>query len=314
MTPADVFPSAEAVMTPVSQARPVGQLLRSWRERRRLSQLELSHSVDVSTRHLSYLETGRAQPSRAMVLRLAEHLDVPLRDRNRLLLSAGFAPVYSEAGPHSPQLAAVRAALRGLLAGHEPNPGLVVDRCWNLVEANAPVHRMLATVDPELLRPPVNVLRLALHPDALASRCLNLPEFRSHLLHRLQRQVVATADPELVDLLAELRSYPGGGRRAHGPDGRRGRRDVADRLRGAAAGAAQHRGHFRYAGGHHGLRAGDRAVLPGRPADRRGAPGDGRRLIRWRPGSAARRMPVMGMYLVRRVRGTAQSAVGLSPA
>lgn len=198
-------------MTDVSQARPVGQLLRSWRERRRLSQLELSHSVDVSTRHLSYLETGRAQPSRAMVLRLAEHLDVPLRDRNRLLLSAGFAPVYSEAGLHSPQLVAVRAALRGLLAGHEPNPGLVVDRWWNLVEANAPVHRMLATVDPELLRPPVNVLRLALHPDALASRCLNLPEFRSHLLHRLQRQVVATADPELVDLLAELRSYPGGG-------------------------------------------------------------------------------------------------------
>ncbi len=198
-------------MTDVSQARPVGQLLRSWRERRRLSQLELSHSVDVSTRHLSYLETGRAQPSRAMVLRLAEHLDVPLRDRNRLLLSAGFASVYSEAGLHSPQLVAVRAALRGLLAGHEPNPGLVVDRWWNLVEANAPVHRMLATVDPELLRPPVNVLRLALHPDALASRCLNLPEFRSHLLHRLQRQVVATADPELVDLLAELRSYPGGG-------------------------------------------------------------------------------------------------------
>jgi len=197
--------------TEVSQARPVGQLLRSWRERRRLSQLELSHSVDVSTRHLSYLETGRAKPSRAMVLRLAEHLDVPLRDRNRLLLSAGFAPAYSEAGLHSPQLAAGRAALRGLLAGHEPNPGLVVDRWWNLVEANAPVHRMLATVDPELLRPPVNVLRLALHPDALASRCLNLPEFRSHLLHRLQRQVAATADPELVNLLAELRSYPGGG-------------------------------------------------------------------------------------------------------
>ncbi len=190
--------------------RPVGELLRDWRERRRLSQLDLSHSVAVSTRHLSYVETGRSRPSRTMVLRLAEHLDVPLRDRNQLLLSAGYAPVYSEAGLHSAPMLAIRATVRSLLAGHEPNPGLVMDRWWNVVEANAPVQLMLTTVDPELTRPPVNVLRLALHPAGLAPRTLNLPEFRAHLLRRLERQVAATADPELGDLLAELRSYPGG--------------------------------------------------------------------------------------------------------
>lgn len=191
-------------------ARPVGELLRDWRERRRLSQLDLSNSVEVSTRHLSYLETGRSKPSRTMVLRLAEHLDVPLRDRNQLLLAAGFAPVYSEASLHSPPMLAIRAALRALLAGHEPFPGLVMDRWWNIVESNAPVQLMLGLVDPALAEPPVNAVRLGLHPDGLARRTLNLPEFRAHMLRRLERQVAATADPELVDLLREVRGYPGG--------------------------------------------------------------------------------------------------------
>ncbi len=199
-------------------ARPVGQLLRGWRERRRLSQLELSHSVEVSTRHLSYVETGRSRPSRAMVLRLAEHLDVPLRDRNRLLLAAGYAPVYAETSLHSPQMLAIRGAVRRLLTGHEPYPAMAVDRWWNLVEANAPVQRILGAVDPGLITPPVNVLRLTLHPKGLAPITTNLPEYRAHVLRRLERQVEATADPELLDLLAELRGYPGGSSSA-GPPG-----------------------------------------------------------------------------------------------
>ena len=187
---------------------PCGDLIRTWRQRRHLSQLELSSQVAVSTRHLSFVETGRSKPSRDMVLHLADHLDVPLRDRNQLLLAAGFAPVYPESSLHSPQMLAVRETLRRLLAGHNPYPALVVDRWWNLVEANDSLLLLIGGVSPELLTPPVNVLRLSLHPDGITPNILNLGEWRSHLLSRLRRQVTLTADPELADLLQELESYP----------------------------------------------------------------------------------------------------------
>jgi transcriptional regulator with XRE-family HTH domain len=185
-----------------------GDLIRAWRQRRHLSQLELSHLVDVSTRHLSFVETGRSRPSRQLVLHLAEHLDVPLRDRNQLLLAAGFAPVYPESSLHSPQMMAIRDAVRGLLDGHDPYPAVVVDRWWNLVEANDALLSLAAGAAEHLLTPPVNVLRLSLHPDGVAPRILNLGEWRGHLLGRLRRQVALTADPELADLLAELAGYP----------------------------------------------------------------------------------------------------------
>lgn len=185
-----------------------GDLIRTWRQRRHLSQLELSSQVEISTRHLSFVETGRAKPSRDMVLHLADHLDVPLRDRNQLLLSAGFAPVYPESSLHSPQMLAIREVLKKLLAGHAPYPALVVDRFWNLVEANEALLGLLGGVSPELLTPPINVLRLSLHPEGITPNILNLGEWRSHLLGRLRRHVALTADPELADLLEELEGYP----------------------------------------------------------------------------------------------------------
>jgi transcriptional regulator with XRE-family HTH domain len=188
--------------------RGVGELLREWRERRRLSQLELAIQAEISTRHLSFVETGRSVPSRDMVLHLAEQLELPLRERNQLLLAAGYAPVYPERALDSPQLAAVRAALRQLLAGHEPYPAAVVDRSWTLVEANASVALLTGGVAADLLAPPVNVLRLSLHPSGLAPRIVNLGEWRAHLLGRLRRQVAFTADPELSALYTELRGYP----------------------------------------------------------------------------------------------------------
>jgi transcriptional regulator with XRE-family HTH domain len=198
--------------------RPVGELLRGWRERRRLSQLDLANQVDVSTRHVSFVETGRSKPSREMVLRLAEHLDVPLRDRNQLLLAGGYAPIYSEASLHSPPMLAIRAALRRLLKAHEPFPALVVDRWWNIVEANASIQLFTDDVAPELLTAPINALRLTLHPDGLAGRISNLPEIRTSVLSSLHRQVTSTADPELQDLYDELRGYAGGERsEAPGP-------------------------------------------------------------------------------------------------
>ncbi|TWD80942.1 DNA-binding XRE family transcriptional regulator [Kribbella amoyensis] len=192
--------------------RPVGQLLRGWRERRRLSQLDLANRVDVSTRHVSFVETGRAKPSRDMVLRLAEHLDVPLRDRNQLLLAGGFAPIYSEASLHSPAMLAIRETLRRLLKGHDPYPALVVDRWWNVVEANAGIALFTEDVAPALLGAPINALRLMLHPDGVARRITNLPEVRASALASLQRQAASTADPELQDLYEEIRGYAAGER------------------------------------------------------------------------------------------------------
>ncbi|HET6740425.1 MAG TPA: helix-turn-helix transcriptional regulator [Kribbella sp.] len=187
--------------------RPVGELLRGWRERRRLSQLELANRVEVSTRHVSFVETGRSKPSREMVLRLAEHLDVPLRDRNQLLLAGGFAPIYSESSLHSPAMLAVRTTLRRLLKAHEPYPAFVVDRWWNIVEANAGIGIFTEGVDEQLLQAPINALRLTLHPDGLAHRIGNLADVRATALASLQRQVASTADPELQDLYDELRAY-----------------------------------------------------------------------------------------------------------
>jgi transcriptional regulator with XRE-family HTH domain len=188
--------------------RPVGELLREWREHRRRSQLDLALDTEISTRHLSFVETGRSTPSRDMVLRLAEQLDVPLRERNSLLLAAGYAPVYSEAPLDAPQMTAVRTAIRQVLTGHEPYPAVVVDRGWNLVDANASVALFTAGLPAALLAPPTNVLRISLHPDGMAPRIVNLGEWRAHLLGRLRRQVALTADRELAALYDELRAYP----------------------------------------------------------------------------------------------------------
>jgi transcriptional regulator with XRE-family HTH domain len=198
------------VTTATTAPRPFGDLLRQWRERRRLSQLELSVHAEVSTRHLSFVETGRSAPSREMVLVLAEHLEVPLRERNRLLLAAGYAPVFGETPLDAPELTAVRGAVRLLLAAHEPYPAVVVDRGWHLVDANASLALLTDLVSPALLAPPANVLRVTLHPDGLSRHIANLPEWRTHLLARLRRQVEVTGDPDLAALLSELRAYPGG--------------------------------------------------------------------------------------------------------
>ena len=186
----------------------IGQHLREWRQRRRMSQLGLALEADISTRHLSFLETGRARPSREMVLHLAEQLDVPLRKRNVLLVSAGYAPLFPERRLDDPALAAARAAVDQVLTGHEPYPALTVDRHWQLVGANRGVSILLAGVDPALLAAPANVLRVALHPQGLAPRTVNLPEWRAHLLFRLRRQIELTAEPKLIVLLKELEGYP----------------------------------------------------------------------------------------------------------
>ena len=192
----------------MNTAQPVGDLLRDWRQRRRLSQLDLASEAEISTRHLSFVESGRAQPSREMVLHLAERLDVPLRERNVLLVAAGYAPVFRERPLTDPALAAARQAIDLVLKGHEPYPALAVDRHWTMVASNAAVGRIVAGAEPSLLEPPINVLRLSLHPKGLAPRTLNLPEWRGHLLERLRRQVELTADPILSTLLEELRGYP----------------------------------------------------------------------------------------------------------
>ncbi|MBW6433971.1 helix-turn-helix transcriptional regulator [Actinoplanes hulinensis] len=196
----------------------VGRLLRGWRDTRRLSQLDLSGRSGVSTRHLSFVETGRSRPTRQMLLRLAEELDVPLRARNELLLAGGYAPAYPESALDGPPLAEVLSALREVLAGHGPNPAILVDRHWTMVDGNAAVDLFTTGCAPELLAPPVNVLRLALHPAGLAPRIGNLAEWRTHLLHRLDRQAAATGDPVLHELRAELAGYPGGEADAR-PDG-----------------------------------------------------------------------------------------------
>ncbi len=192
----------------VAAVHPVGDLLREWRQRRRMSQLDLSLDADISTKHLSFLETGRSQPSRDMVLLLAEQLEIPLRERNVLLVAAGYAPVFAERPLQDPALQQARKAVDLVLAGHEPYPALAVDRHWTLIAANSAVGRMITGADAGLLQPPVNVLRLSLHPQGLAPRIANLAEWRAHLLARLRRQIEVSADPVLTELLRELETYP----------------------------------------------------------------------------------------------------------
>lgn len=197
---------------PELASRPqIGSLLRDWRVRRRLSQLELALGAGVSARHVSFVETGRSRPSAEMVMQLADHLDVPLRDRNALLLAAGYAPAYAQRDLDDPGMGPVRDALDRLLQGHEPYPAVVVDRHWGLVAANRAVAMLTAGAAAHLLEPPVNVLRLSLHPDGLAPRILNLAEWRAHLLDRLSRQAVVSGDPALFALHEELAGLPGGG-------------------------------------------------------------------------------------------------------
>src|SRR5512146_1621612 len=184
----------------------LGDLLREWRRRRNLSQLALALESDISQRHISFVESGRARPSRELVLRLAERLEVPQRERNRLLLAAGYAPVYQERPLADPALAAARQAVERVLAGHEPYPALAVDRHWTLVAANRALAPLLAGIAPELLAPPVNVLRLSLHPDGLAPRIVNFGQWRAHLHERVHQQVAASGDPTLAALLEELRA------------------------------------------------------------------------------------------------------------
>ena len=197
-------PAATVKSTPVH----IGDHLREWRQRRHLSQLDLAGEAEISARHLSFVETGRAAPSRDMVLRLAERLDVPLRERNVLLVAAGFAPAFSQRALDDPALKSARRAIDLVLKAHEPNPALAVDRHWNLVSANRMVAPLLEGVPERLLGQPFNVLRLSFHPEGLAARTVNLGEWCAHLLERLHRQCEVTADPELIKLYNDLKAYP----------------------------------------------------------------------------------------------------------
>ena len=194
-------------MTP----QPVGLQLREWRQRRRLSQLALASEAEISARHLSFVETGRASPSREMLLHLTEQLEIPPRERNQLLVAAGFAPIFSERPLADPTLAPARAAIDLVLQGQRPFPAFALDRHWNIVASNGALPQMFEGVEAALLQAPVNALRLSLHPRGVAPRIVNLAEWRAHLLHRLAQQIEVTADPVLMELQAEVRAYPGGG-------------------------------------------------------------------------------------------------------
>jgi transcriptional regulator with XRE-family HTH domain len=217
-------------MTTVADRPRVGTLLRDWRQRRRMSQLDLALEAGVSARHVSFVETGRSRPSAEMVVQLAEHLDVPLRDRNALLLAAGYAPAYAQRDLDEPEMGPVRDAIDRVLRGHEPFPAIVVDRHWGLIAANRAVPLLVAGAAAHLTEPPVNVLRLSLHPEGMAPRIVNLGEWRAHLLDRLGRQAVVSGDPAMFALHEELAAYPGG-EPGHAPDLEAGAIAVALRLR-----------------------------------------------------------------------------------
>jgi transcriptional regulator with XRE-family HTH domain len=197
-------------MTMTATRPPVGLLLREWRQRRRLSQFELALESGVSSRHLSFVETGRSLPSAEMIIHLADQLEVPLRDRNQLLLAGGYAPAYTQNDLDAPDMGPVRDAIEQVLRAHEPYPALVIDRHWGLVSANRTVGALIDGVAAHLLEPPVNVLRLSLHPDGLAPRIVNLHQWRSHLLDRLAHEATASGDPALNALHEELAAYPDG--------------------------------------------------------------------------------------------------------
>ena len=200
--------SSVAALPRSAAPQPFGAHLRHWRQHRRLSQQGLAEEAEISTRHLSFVETGRALPSREMVLRLSERLGVPLRERNAMLVAAGYAPMYRERPLEDPGLAPARAAVDLILRAHEPNPALAVDRHWDLVAGNRMLPHLMAGADPQLLQGRINVLRLSLHPRGLAPRIVNLGQWREHLFERLRQQVQATGDAALASLLEELRAYP----------------------------------------------------------------------------------------------------------
>jgi len=205
MTTAATGPSA-SVVTPAGKG--VGPLLRAWRERRRVSQLELALRADSSARHVSFIETGRSRPSEEMILRLAEHLDVPVRERNALLLAAGYAPHYPETPLDSPELETLREGMERLIQGYEPYPALVVDAMYDVVAANRGVVMLMEGLPEHLLRPPLNVMRLTLHPEGLAPRIRNLREWRGHLLAQMERQIALYRSGPLRALYEEVAAYP----------------------------------------------------------------------------------------------------------
>ena len=192
----------------LNRTQPVGGLLREWRQRRRLSQLDLACDAGISTRHLSFVETGRAHPSRDMLLHLSEQLDVPVRERNVLLVAAGYAPIFPERPLADPAMAAARAAIDLVLERQKPYPAFALDRHWTIVASNAALPELYDNVAADLLASPVNAMRLSLHPQGLAPQIVNLAEWRAHLLHRLRHQVELTADRALIDLLREVSGYP----------------------------------------------------------------------------------------------------------
>jgi transcriptional regulator with XRE-family HTH domain len=197
-------------MTAVSSPPAIGHLLRDWRERRRLTQLELALDAGISTRHLSFVETGRSRPGRELLLRILEQLEIPFREQNRLLLASGHAPAFPERALGDPELQPVREALDQVLAGHEPHPAVVFDRAWDYVAANSAMRGLIGglEIDPALLEPPINVLRVSFHPRGLAPLIINLGRWRTHLGQRLERQVAVSGDPALAALLEEVAGYP----------------------------------------------------------------------------------------------------------
>jgi transcriptional regulator with XRE-family HTH domain len=192
----------------LSKSKKIGDLLREWRGRRRLTQLDLALVTEISQRHLSFVELGRSHPSREMILRLCETLDVPLRERNVLLVSAGFSPDFPERSLNDPSLAAARYAVDSMLSGLEPNPAFAIDRHWTIVKTNKAGNLLLEMINPDLLEPPINMLRMCLHPKGLTPQIVNYTEWRKHILEYLSRQIELTADMCLVELLEELTSYP----------------------------------------------------------------------------------------------------------
>ena len=189
-----------------AQQLPFGVLLRRWRVRRRMTQADLAFAANSSTRHLSYLETGRSQPSREMVMRLAEHLGIPLREQNPLLLSAGFAPAFQERSLE--ELAAARLAIDQVLRAHQPYPAFAVDRSWNVVLSNSALQQLYEGCSPDLLRRPVNAVRLTLHPLGMGPRIVNYLDWRAHIVAVLRQQIEASPDPRIQALLAEVMAYP----------------------------------------------------------------------------------------------------------
>ena len=199
-------------MSTASAAAPVGSLLREWRSRRRVSQLELSNHTGVSARHLSFIETGRSRPSRDMVMRLAEYLELPLRERNALLLAAGYAPEYAQTPLAAESMRDIRTSLQSLVDAHQPCPALAADHAWNLVLANDAALAFVDGVPDELVTDPINIIRLVMHPDGMRSRVVNFADYSEHVLIRLHRQLRATGDAAIRELIRECEGYPGIGR------------------------------------------------------------------------------------------------------